>query len=162
MQLNDGYPQSSVSTVPLPHNFDLPRSEQQWPARVCYCHFAERTATNHFTERLCSWMWIFKQTLPLMNAETCTVWRYIEFTSKGTLLLCHFLFFIPKSRMPLGVRYACLLALPVAYILQKPFSVWMKSVASSEGTCHVATTFTVNSAICVFRNVRSGSLSGQK
>jgi hypothetical protein len=35
MQFNDGYQQSSVSTVHLPHDFDLPRSKQQWPARVC-------------------------------------------------------------------------------------------------------------------------------
>ena len=90
MHLNDGYPQCSLSTMHLPHNFDLPRSEQQWPARVFSCRFAERTVTSHFTECLCCCIRIVEQTLLLMNAETCTVRRYILFTSKGTLFLYRF------------------------------------------------------------------------
>jgi len=51
MQLNDGYPQSSVSTMHLAHNFDLPRNIFQSgdafmrplriPVGVAYCLYSE-------------------------------------------------------------------------------------------------------------------------
>ena len=105
MQLNDGYLQTSVSTMHLPHIIDLPRSEQKWPTPVCCCHFAERTVSSYFTDQLCAWVWIVKQQLLLMNAVTCTVWRYIEFTSKGTLFLISFFYFSVRK---LGCLYASL------------------------------------------------------
>ena len=54
-----------------------------------HCHFVERRLADHLTERLCVRVRMVRQELVVMNAVTCAVWCYIEFTSKGTLVLSH-------------------------------------------------------------------------
>ena len=65
----------------------------------------ERYQATLLTIQLCAWVWIVKQQLLLMNAVTCTVWRYVEFTSKGTLFLISFFYFSVRK---LGCLYASL------------------------------------------------------